>query len=253
MDLVLSYNVATKITHGILTFDGNRLSPLNELLPILRQSPELSAHPLLMPVLTCNAWYEIMASQYGAVHDEIRNNVQVKTDLMPGYFFSQQNKLEDFEVIDQEGLIKLYKRIHQTIVEQHNYLSNGLSYFVKEFSNALISSLNQKPVAFQLDTEIDEDIRSCIEQLAPKTEIELKHRERLLAKLDIQVQVVSYMTARSPLDLLIAAAVYFDAAARQWDQSPDCRRDQERQLGDENPVSHNHCLLTTHRGCSTPS
>ena len=197
MDLVLSYNAATRITHGILMFSANRSSPLNDLIPLLKQLPELGGHPLLLPALACNAWYEIMAHQYGSVHDEIRNNVQVKTNMMPGYFLSGQSMLEDFDVIDQSALQTIHNRIHRTIVEQHNYLSNGLSYFVKAYSEALNACVSQKLAALKLDAESDEELRSYIERLGSRIAVELDHRERLLAKLEVQMQVVC--SARVPV------------------------------------------------------
>lgn len=191
MDLALSYNKAIRLSQGILRFTAAPQSPLTELLPALRQSIELCGHPLLLPAFACNAWYEIMANQYGSVHDEVRENVQYKTDLMPNYFMSKdRRRYEDFDMIDQEGLHDQYEQIHQTIVEQHNYLSNGLSYFMEDSINALKEGLEHlaKPV---LDDDIHEEMSVYIERLRSKTKVELNHRGRLMTKLDMQTQVVS--------------------------------------------------------------
>lgn len=189
MDITLTYDEANRTTHGVLRVQTASRSPLNELLPTLCKSLEMCAHPLFIPALACNAWYEIMANQYGAVHDEVRDNVQYKTDMMPNYFISEQHRYEDFDLIDQEGLHDQYEQIHQTIVEQHNYLSNGLSYFVEDFSKALRSNLAHT-WKFDISTEIQEELSVYIDRLVSKTQVELNHRERLFAKLEMQVQVV---------------------------------------------------------------
>lgn len=152
----------------------------------------MGAHPLFLPAIACNAWYEIMANQYGAVHDQIRDNVQQRTKLMPNYFTSEKHRYEDFDQIGQEELQHEYQQIHQTIVEQHNYLSNGLSYFVEDFSKALRGSAAYASIASSSDlrADVDEELEVYIDRLVSKTQVELNHRERLFAKLEMQVQVV---------------------------------------------------------------
>jgi hypothetical protein len=208
MDIALSYNSATKVTHGILVYTAIPSSPLNEILPTLRHSLELCGHPLLLPALACTAWYEIMANQYDSVHTQVRDNVQYKTHLMPNYFISQSHRYEDFELIDQEGLHDQYEQIHQTIVEQHNYLSNGLSYFLQDLSAALKAGL-RGIAGFDIDDDAKDDLADYIERLHSKVQVELNHCERLFAKLEMQIQVVSHSVQLPDGSLLPAKRISY--------------------------------------------
>ena len=190
MDISLAYTATTKTTTGILRlYTKVQGSALDDVLPRLRDSLELCGHPLLLPTLACDSWYEIMARQYNTVHTQIRQHVQVKTGKMPKYFIAD-NRYKDFHKIDQDALHQQYEEVHSTIVEQHAWLTNGLSDFVLDFSRMLTdadSHMNSSSMSEVAKTELT----SIINRLSSRTRVELNHRERLFSQLEIQIQVVS--------------------------------------------------------------
>lgn len=162
----------------------------------LEQVVEAASHPLLLPALICNEWYELMADGNGFVHDIIRNEIQMKTDMMPGYFTSSsKKKLMDYDEVDMTSMHEQYDQIHKAIVEQHAYLSNGLLDFVKSFSDALKQASDRRRGLSEESTATEDDVRLYIERLVAKTRVEEDHHERLITKLNMQIQVVCLQKA----------------------------------------------------------
>ncbi|KAK5166241.1 uncharacterized protein LTR77_008502 [Saxophila tyrrhenica] len=189
MDLALSYSSTTRITHGVLVMKAAPHSPLQTILTTLRRSPALSCHPLLLPALACNAWIEITSDQYCGVHEGIRE-VQRTNDLMPTYFLGEkQDRGKDYQHIDQSTVQEKHRLTHERIVQQHNYLLNGLSYFVKDFVDALEGAMNH-PALLQVEDGKREEMQRYIERLERKMRVGMNFRERLFGKLEMQVQAL---------------------------------------------------------------
>lgn len=191
MDLVLSYDASTRITTGFLRFYFTRASPLKYLLPRLEKCAEMAAHPMLLPALAYGAWYRSMAISFDFVHEKMTTDVQAQTGLMKGYYFTEEGHPTNAADIDRNGLRENTDLIHETIVTQHAFLTNALSPFVKDFGLELLAGI-EKLKEFKLERNLCEEIQAFIERLNVRTNVELKHREQLLSRVEIQLQVVSH-------------------------------------------------------------
>ncbi len=181
MTLVLSHDPRTKITSG---FFGYTLEEGDEILTTLKDSAHLALHPLLIPALVHSTWFKIMFHKYAQSHREMRS-VQERTGVMKKYLNEGRSKMSKFDQMNQND----HDDIHQTVVEQHAYLSTSLSDFVGKLGPALAEGLELvrklNPVAYE-----DYGLKAYIEYWTSRTERQLEHREQLLKRIDVQIHVV---------------------------------------------------------------
>jgi hypothetical protein len=181
MTLVLSYDPTTRITSG---FFGYTLNEGDDILSTLKKSSHLAIHPLLIPALIHSTWFKIMFHQYAEIHRQMRS-VQEDTGVMKKYLNKGRSKTSKFDKMNQNN----HDDIHERIVEQHAYLSTALSDFVHNLGPALVEGLEivkkSHPATYQ-----DLGLEAYVRQWTMRTERELEHREQLLKRIDVQIQVV---------------------------------------------------------------
>ena len=181
MTLVLSQDPRTKITSG---FFGYTLDEGDEILATLKKSAHLALHPLLIPALIHSTWFKIMFDQYAQIHREMRS-VQQRTGVMKRYLNEGRSKMGQFDKMNQND----HDDIHEAVVEQHAYLSTALSDYVGKLGPALAEGLELvrkfNPGAYE-----DYGLKAYIKHWSSRTERELEHREQLLKRIDVQIQVV---------------------------------------------------------------
>jgi hypothetical protein len=145
---------------------------------------------MLMPALLFGIWADLLQREHGKVRMCLRE-VQKMTGMMSDYL-RQHGVIED---------IVNYDSIHQTLVLQHAYLTNGIAEFLRTFGPALASGLHRveryfrkKQVkralgsAFVYDSF---DIRHYVDHVRVKADAELQHRQRILDRIGMYLQVVS--------------------------------------------------------------
>lgn len=93
-----------------------------------------------------------------------------------------------------------YDSVHQSIILQHAYLTNGIADFVKVLGPALTSGLDKlethlgrkstqpvQPPSFVYDAF---DIRQYVGHIRARADAELQQRQRMLDRIDMYLQVV---------------------------------------------------------------
>ncbi len=181
MTLVLSHDPRTRVTNG---FFGYTLNEGDEILSTLKKSAHLAIHPLLIPALVHRTWFKIMFNQYAQIHREMRS-VQQRTGVMKRYLNEGRSKMSKFDKMNQND----HDDIHETIVEQHAYLSTALSDFVGKLGPAVAEGLDVvkklNPAAYQ-----DLGLQAYVKHWTMRAEREFEHRDQLLKRIDVQIQVV---------------------------------------------------------------
>jgi Dihaem cytochrome c len=191
MTLVLSHDPRTRITSG---FFGHTLDEGDEIISTLKKSAHLALHPLLIPALIHSAWFKIMFDQYAHIHGEMRS-VQERTGVMKKYLNEGRknhrkqgrSKMRKFDKLT--GTQSDHDDIHETIVEQHAYLSTALSDFVSKLGPAIMEGLEDvrklNPASYN-----DLGLEKYVKHWKMRIDRELEHREQLLKRIDVQIQVV---------------------------------------------------------------
>jgi hypothetical protein len=181
MTLVLSHDPQTRITSGFL---GYSLEECDEILSMLKRSARLALHPLLIPALIHSTWFRIMFDQHAQVHRKL-NSIQQRTGVMKKYLNGSRSKMKKFDQMTQND----HDDVHGNIVEQHAYLSNGLSEFVGKIGSALTEGL-EAVKKLNLAAYHAHGLQAYVKHWTVRTERELEHREQLLKRIDLQIQVV---------------------------------------------------------------
>jgi hypothetical protein len=184
MTLVLSHDPRTRVTSG---FFGYTSDEGDEILSTLKESSaHLALHPLLIPALIHSTWSNIMFDQYAQIHREMRS-VQERTGVMKKYLNHGRSKMGKFDKMTQND----HDDIHETIVEQHAYLSTALSDFVGKLGPAITEGL-QDVRKLNPATYNDFGLQAYVKHWTMRTERDLEHRDQLLNRIDVQIQVVRW-------------------------------------------------------------
>lgn len=109
--------------------------------------------------------------------------------------------LSPTKVADQP---KKFEEVHGKIVLQHAYLTNGMSEFMAELFPSTVRAFErvkiirfpvlfgqQTPVSRQQKLGLHEELVEYVNHMHVRARSELQHRERMLARLNIYLQVVS--------------------------------------------------------------
>jgi hypothetical protein len=181
MTLVLSHDPKSRITSYFL---GYSLDECDEILSRLKRSARRALHPLLNPALIHSTWFRIMFDQHAQIHRKL-NSMQQRTGVMKKYLNGGRSKTKKFDRMTQND----HGDVHGTILEQHAYLSNSLSEFVGKIGSALVEGI-EAVKKLNLVAYHDHGLHAYVKHWTVRTERELKHREQLLKRIDLQIQVV---------------------------------------------------------------
>jgi hypothetical protein len=188
MTMALSYKRSTSTTSGILGFrTGSNYPALGiRLIPTLKQVAMQVANPLLLPVIVYGLWTDHLHSEHITVGSHLRT-IQRHTGLMDDYL-RLSARVDD--LVNFDG-------VHRELVMQHAYLTNGISHFVSSLGPATLSGLDKVKrfcstrQRFPQNPYDDSDLRSYVEHMQVKTSAALQHRERMLARIGMYLQVAS--------------------------------------------------------------
>jgi hypothetical protein len=149
-----------------------------------------STHPLLLPVLIYSSYCSKLRSQLQQIRDQI-DTVERET----GQVLKVSSNGTESAAQSENASESTYESLHRILVEQHSKLSRGLSEFVKEMGPACENALSTIEVVGLKQLAISEvahhDVKLFVSILLTAARFDLLHRERLLSRVSIQLQVVS--------------------------------------------------------------
>jgi hypothetical protein len=186
MTLVLSYDPSSQITSG---FFGYTRDEGDDIISALKKSAHLTLHPLLIPALIHSTWFKIMSDQYSAVTRRMRQ-VQKDTGLLNDYLGGHAQYRPQTDTFLQLTPAE-HNAIHKTLIEQHAYLTTALSDFVGNMGPSTAKGL----AAFDEINPVprrDYGLPAYVSYWNVRVGRELEHREQLLKRVDVQIQVVGW-------------------------------------------------------------
>lgn len=178
---------------------------ISNLIPQLKASAEKAFHPLLLPSLSLGMWQNILQTQQDRVHNTL-TGIQYSTGLMRGYLHDvRQDPGANTPAQD-------YGTVHAQIVTQHAFLTTALSNFVKAFGIELHRAFDathrdENSESSQI-SDVHSDLILFVSYLRSKIATELEHREILLGKVQMQLQVVSLSIPWQMLNLGLTGKRY---------------------------------------------
>ena len=189
MTLALTFDPANQCTTGFYGFNvrHNYATPGMELLFKIQQESDQIDDPMLIPALLYGTWVDTIQREHYSISLELRK-VQEQTGLM-GDYLRQHKIVEDVMNFDS---------VHRTLVLQHAYLTNGSTEFVRRLGPATLNAIDkieeffnktsQTIVAFKYDCT---EVRQYVEHMQVRASTEVQHRQRMLERISMYLQVVS--------------------------------------------------------------
>ena len=196
MTTALSFDATSNTTTGVLGFQHKRnehhKTPGDLLLESIKYAGSYVNHPMLIPVLLFDAWVRTLQHEQRRMFNQLRE-VQKQTGLLHDYLRRQSTAQE----------VTRYDRAHQTVVEVHAYLTNGLADFVQNLAPGLmncadktkehfrkIASQQQSQGNQRLQNYDNADAKIYIEGLRIRAKSELQQRQRMLDRIAMYLQVL---------------------------------------------------------------
>jgi hypothetical protein len=183
--LALSFDPKERLTTGFLGFQAIKgyATPGVLLLEGIRDAATQIHDPMLIPTLMYDAWLKVLQHEQEKINSRLRE-VQEQTGLMSDYLRRQSLAQDSAD----------YSAVHQTLIQQHAYLTNGMADFLSVFAPSLtryVDKLEQhlRKVAspFPYDSF---HIRQHLEDLHIRADADLQHRQRMLDRIGMYLQVL---------------------------------------------------------------
>ena len=188
----LSYNPRTSTTTGFVGLQlahnrGTNLA-LHSLFEALEDVSDEATNPLLVPTVLYGRWVTILGAEHRYVFDRIGQDLR---PLMKeaGIDYEGSSGEEDHEPNQEK-----YEQMVRVIIGQIRYLTSTTASFVSRSGPAIFAALDSVKdfrARYGIDVEDHDDLRSYVDHLNMRVDIEQQHRERLISRLDIYLQVVS--------------------------------------------------------------
>ncbi|KXX79419.1 hypothetical protein MMYC01_203522 [Madurella mycetomatis] len=191
--LALNYDPRDRLTMAFLGFTHVSGFPLNRVpgalfLEMLQENAAGISQPLLMPLILADAWVEEF--NYAVKHTMMRlTEFQVETQLMDEYLRSSSHIKKGLS-LDQ---------LHKNLIQQHAYLTNGISEVVEAFGPAISLALDQLEEWLGADHSDREGpewryntfyMRQCTQKMAHRIDEGLARRNRVLNRINAYFQVL---------------------------------------------------------------
>jgi hypothetical protein len=207
MTMVLKYNHSTNTTCGYLGFQvdaqalqgkaASRPSPGHQLLTRLKFLKEKAGDPMLLPVLAAGLWVEYLHNQNYQSGRKL-HEVQGGIGLMASFLQPRQSVFKQPIKFDE---------VHPTILLQHAFLTNGISEFIADLFPSTKNAMQafrdlrcppqpqqqqQQPGPRNSATESMEELEEFIDHMHIRARAELQHHDRMLGRINLYLQVVSW-------------------------------------------------------------
>jgi hypothetical protein len=142
---------------------------------------------MLLPLLLCDTWMDLLQRANLSTSRQLRQ-VQRDTGLMGAYLRHEDVKNSKIE----------FDSLHETIVLQHAYLTNGIAEFVEGLVPALARIVGRLEDRLngvapgQVDKVCYDGIyvRQYLDLLSSRSEAETLHRQRMIKRIEVHLQVV---------------------------------------------------------------
>jgi hypothetical protein len=166
-------------------------------LEVVDDLKSLASHPLLLPIALYWVCSQILRRDMQSVHQKMEQ-VQIETGLLKNYLRVDCPKASTTTATGAEkstDQAPTLTEIHEVIVVQHALLTRGLAEFTEELGQSCRSTLDDLDLlSEQGKIGIDKDAHLELRNLLAHTEIsmkyELHHRNRMLSRVDMQLQVL---------------------------------------------------------------
>jgi hypothetical protein len=156
-------------------------------------------------------------------------------------YLRQQKIVED--TINFDG-------VHRTLVLQHAYLTNGTSDFVLSLGPATMNAINRIEEYFDKNQTAGykydcAEIKQYVEHMQVRASTEMQHRQRMLDRITMYLQVVSLRLTKPPTRLTLRGYILTQKAIQSY-AATDRTRDEARLLGHEKHLPIDNGLLACH-------
>ena len=188
MTIALTFDPANRCTTGFYGFNMKQNYDTTglELLFKIQQECDQIEDPMLIGALFYGTWIDAIQREHSTIGRELRK-VQEQTGLMSDYL-RQHKIVEDVMNFDS---------VHRTLVLQHAYLTNGSSEFVRRLGPATMNAIDkieeyykdQQPSGYQYDCT---EVKQYMEHMQVRASTEMQHRQRMLDRISMYLQVVSW-------------------------------------------------------------
>lgn len=157
--------------------------------------------PMLILALFYGVWINTIQREHGNISLQLRK-VQEQTGLM-GDYLRQHQVVEDTINFDS---------VHRNLVLQHAYLTNGISDFVLSLGPSTMNAINRIEEYFDKNQTAGykyecAEIKQYVEHMQVRTSTEMQHRQRMLDRITMYLQVVSLRLTKSPTRLTLPGYV----------------------------------------------
>ncbi|KAI1667980.1 hypothetical protein Ptr902_09901 [Pyrenophora tritici-repentis] len=200
MTMALNYDQYTNTTCVYLGFETgieetSPATPGDQLLTSLHLLLNKADHPMLLPAFASAVWVErFQLSNYKSSRS--LREIQTAIALMGPYLSKKEHGRKN----QLTGIVKQPMNLddlHEKILLQHAYLTNGVSEFLTDLFPSTTEALqafktlryphpHQQSNAFRMENEMDD----YVEHMRIRANVELQHRDRMLSRMDVYFQVL---------------------------------------------------------------
>lgn len=155
---------------------------------------------MLLPALALGVWSQILRKEHTTDDNELKYT-QRQTGLMKGYFLGgvrgrkrRKREAELMEEDQEEDLERKYAKLHEGLVEQHAHLTGQVVMFLESLIESAVEVFtevtNEIPIQHRATNEVGKQILTFIDHMVETVKTEIKHRDRMLHRLDMQLKVL---------------------------------------------------------------
>ena len=189
--MVLSYKPLQNTTTGFLGFQstGPDAGLGRHIISMLKNLGSRAFNPMLLPALSYSIWIDALNDEHGDIAFTLRS-VEDQTGLMEDYL--QQKRIAE-DVVN-------FDSVHRALIVQHAYLTNGISDFVVSFGPAIAEALGKVDsfcAAIPNCRYDGGEVTAFVEHMQVRASTEMQHRQRMLDRISMYLQVVSAPLARN--------------------------------------------------------
>jgi len=205
--MVLNYEKSTNTTSAYLGFESSvgvtekqpPATPGDQLMILLSMFLKKADNPMLLPAFATGIWVEHL--QHGNHRSaKALRKIQADIGLMGPYLGQSMPVLNKrlAGIVEQVDLNSL----HGKIVLEHGYLTNGVSEFLADLFPSTIVALAAfntfrvpQSQAQSAASNTQSDLDDYVEHMHIRAKAELQHRDRMLSRMNVYFQVVSFISS----------------------------------------------------------
>lgn len=209
--MALRHDYQTNTTWGYLGFhsstDPKAPSPGDRLLKALKLLKTMAQESMLLPALAAGIWSEYLHNENHRSANKLRA-IQGELGVVDLYLQPKQEQEQEQERNPQPIRSD---EVHDKIVSQHAFLTNGVSEFLSDLFVSMASATNdgeaiQTPTTVQQPSQqqsqrqqgshssaiaMTEELSEYVSHMRMRARAEIQHHDRILSRVSMYLQVVS--------------------------------------------------------------